>query len=228
MATHNLAITAVDQDSAALQVRVNIQYEAEGPISVWETTPYTLTVEENTEVTVIAPGVHHTLDENVPTCYKFKEWTGDGAEGDFPKIREVTMSADFAIVLHMELQTVFPTQSPTRRISKFDAKTDEEVAASRILALKPMMVEQAKDAYISQVDMENKVGRYVNDQGLYAHQLHHYRNFGQALWRLTRMYTGATLTAEAQALADMWAAKDLDPAHLTAIAKLFGITVTLA
>jgi len=226
MVTQTLAISAQDQDAAALNVVVNIKYSDPDPISRWETTPYSLVVTQNTVVTVIAPGPHNKIADTTPTCYKFKEWTGDGSPGDFPKIREVTMSADFAVVVHYEKQTTFPTRSPTRRINKFYAKADEEIAGARITALKPMMTTQAKIAYSSQVDMEQKVGAYVHSQGLYGHMLHHYRNYAQAVWRLTRIHAGNTLTAEVQTLKDKWETKDLDPAHLTAIAALFGVTVT--
>jgi len=152
----------------------------------------------------------------------FKEW--DNGSKDCK--RSVTLSGDTTIVATYEQQKYFPTRNPTRRAEKFEGKADEDVAQIRITALKPMMVEQQETTTAQQARLEELVGNYLQTQDLYGTDIHHYRNYSQELWALTRLFKGVTLQKEAQLKHDKWEARGLNTTHLQAIAKLLGITVT--
>ena len=114
-------------------------------------------------------------------------------------------------------------KSAQRRSTHYDKKIDGDVMNLRITALKDMMVEQKNFLDAQQTMNEAKVKGYLEPIGFYGIEQHHYMNFAQELWRLTRSFAGATLRNEAEIKADKWMRRGLDTTHLIAIARLFGI-----
>lgn len=113
------------------------------------------------------------------------------------------------------------------RQSKFIAKIDPDIIKQRIEAEKEFMIEQTIPIFKTQEQMEIAVGKLLSDKGLYGIQIHHYRNFSQELFSLTRRFWTNTLNKEATLLAKKWIARGLDKETLKEIAKLFNITLDL-
>lgn len=113
------------------------------------------------------------------------------------------------------------------RSTKYDKKLDGDVINLRVTALKEIMVEQVHARYAEQFFYEGKCKRYMNRQGMYGVEQHHYLNFCYEVWARTRMYEELTLTREVELLASKWMRRGLDPAHLVALARIFGVTLTV-
>ena len=112
------------------------------------------------------------------------------------------------------------------RSTKYDKKLDGDIWNLRITAYKPTMVEQVHARYAEQFYYEGKVKHYMNAQGFFGVEQHHYMNFAYELWARTRMFEDLTLRREAELIADKWMRRGLDAAHLVAIAQLFGVDLT--
>lgn len=194
-------------------------------------TPKVITVESGTVITVTAPDVCGEPVETDQKGFYFVNWTGDISGTPTARQQQVTVGANKVITANYEQQTYYPTRTPERRATKFEhkvASTDAgDVIASRITALKPMMVEQQAETSAQQERIETKVGKYLNDQGLYGTELHHYRNFSQELYGVSRLFTSATLDKEGSLRAQKWKDRGLLSSHLIAIGKLMGITITV-
>jgi len=117
-------------------------------------------------------------------------------------------------------------KSAERRSVHYDKKLDGDVWNFRITQEKDFMVEQIHDRYAVQAFLEEKVGRYLEGVGFYGIEKHHYMNFSQELWSLTRSFSGLTLVKEAEIKADKWLRRGLLIAHLIAIARIHGIDLT--
>ena len=213
----------IESSPSAIEISVKIGSEV-----FWIVTPHTFTFSENTEVEATAPPVFGEPQESPPLFWRFKEWSGDIEDPPTNRKQVLTVEGVETITVTFEEQKYFPTRHPTKRRDKFEAKVDEDVYQARTTALKPMMVQQQEVTTAQQANMEKLVGTYLNNQGLYGTEIHHYRNFSQELWGLKRLFKDATLNAEASLKAEKWKARGLDPTHLTKIAKLLGITLTLA
>lgn len=113
-----------------------------------------------------------------------------------------------------------------RRATHYDKKLDGDVWNARTTAEKTMMVEQVNLRYPEQVFYETKIKSYLEGIGFYGIQQHHYMNFGQECWTLTRSFSGQTLRMEVEIKADKWLRRGLVATHLIAIARLFGVDLT--
>lgn len=118
-------------------------------------------------------------------------------------------------------------KSATRRSDHYDKKLDGDVWNWRITAEKEMMVEQVQGKYAVQALYEAKVKDYLEGIGMFGIQQHHYMNFMQECWALSRTFTRVTLRMEVENRAAKWLRRNLDATHLTRIAALFGISLTL-
>jgi len=204
-------------------IEANVSY---GTQSLWVLTNKTLSLPENTVVTIKFP---NTVGEPVGTTergWRFVkiEWNTTPITAE--RKVTVTMTSNITVKAYYEQQLYFPTRNPDRRKRKFEGKADEEVAKLRIQNLKTMMVEQQESTTAQQETMERLVGEYLNAQTLYGIEVHHYRNFSQELYGLTRLFKGVTLNKEASLKAQKWKSRGLSQTHLENIAKLFGITLT--
>ncbi|MBA7595189.1 hypothetical protein ES703_02148 [subsurface metagenome] len=117
-------------------------------------------------------------------------------------------------------------RSALTRSTKYDKKIDGDVFNQRTTALKSMMVEQMNLRAAEQTFYERKCKAYLEPIGMYGLQQHHYMNFMQGVWRLTRTFNDRTLQMEAEALANNWLRRGLIAEHLIAIAQFFGIDLT--
>jgi hypothetical protein len=196
----------------------------------WYKGSASLTVDSGTSVVVNMNAVYGETYESDPgpppvyaqRSYYFDQWD----DGDKSRSRTFTVSTNLTRSVTYALQGYYPVKNPTRRASKFSAKTDHEVAGLRTSAMKPLMVSQVNVSSENQVAMETLVGNYLNSTGLGGWDMHYYRNFSQALFRLKRLFNDASLVSEAQHLKDYWTAKGLEEAKLIAIAGLLGVVVT--
>jgi len=84
-------------------------------------------------------------------------------------------------------------KSAERRSVHYDKKLDGDVWNFRITQEKDFMVEQIHDRYAVQAFLEEKVGRYLEGVGFYGIEKHHYMNFSQELWSLTRSFSGLAI-----------------------------------
>jgi len=114
----------------------------------------------------------------------------------------------------------------TRRSDHYDKKLDGDVWNYRITSLKSMMVEQVHDRYAVQFLYETKIKDYLEGIGFYGIEQHHYMNFGQEVWALSRTFSGQTLRKEVEIAADKWLRRGLNATHLIAIARMFGVDLT--
>ena len=118
-------------------------------------------------------------------------------------------------------------KSASRRSTHYDKKIDGDVINFRITQQKGMMVEQTGILYPQQVFNESKVKDYLEHIGMYGIDQHHYMNYAQELWSLSRTFTGQTLRFEAEIKADKWLRRGLNATHLIRIAALFGVELTI-
>ena len=114
-------------------------------------------------------------------------------------------------------------KSASRRSTHYDKKLDGDVWNQRFTQEKDFMVEQIHIAYAQQALNESKIKDYLEGIGFYGIEQHHYMNFGQECWTLSRSFTGVTLRMEVEIKADKWLRRGLVAAHLIAIARLFGV-----
>jgi hypothetical protein len=189
----------------------------------WITTPQVLTYEDSTEIIVVCPPVIGQPVGSDELGWVFSEWEDHSTD----RSRTVTLSGDQTITATYIQQVYYPVRSPSQRAHKFFGKTDHEVIQARTTALKPMMVREQLKSTVTQTSMEIKVGKLLNSLDLFGDQLHHYRNFSQELWGLTRIYQGLTLNKEASLKGQKWATRGLDPTILQQVADFFNITLTL-
>lgn len=113
----------------------------------------------------------------------------------------------------------------TRSI-KYDKKIDGSVINQRITAQKKFMVEQVREMAPLQAYYERKIKRYLEAQGMYGIDQHHYMNFGGGCWARARTFTEVTLKMEVEAWANRWLRRNLIPEHLIKIAAMFGVDLT--
>jgi hypothetical protein len=118
-------------------------------------------------------------------------------------------------------------KSAERRSDHYEKKLDGDVWNYRFTEQKKMMVEQVNERYTEQAFNETKIKAYLENIGFYGLQQHHYMNYGQELYSLVRKFAGETLRLEAEQKASKWLRRGLDPTHLTQIAKLYGINITV-
>lgn len=118
-------------------------------------------------------------------------------------------------------------KSATRRADHYEKKLDGDVWNYRFTEQKKMMVEQINERYTEQAFNETKIKAYLEPLGFYGIQQHHYMNYGQELYALTRKFSGETLRMEAEQKASKWLIRGLDATHLTAVARLFGISISI-
>lgn len=110
------------------------------------------------------------------------------------------------------------------RTRKYAIGVNPEKVAADLAAQKPAMVEQESRYLAAIAEVERKVKVICEAQGVATVQVAQYLNFARKMWSLADRFSGATLAAEAQLLCNLWAARQLDPALLVVIAKLFGVT----
>ena len=97
---------------------------------------------------------------------------------------------------------------------------------ARITAERDFMIEQVHVAYAQQVFNETKIKDYLEAIGFYGIEQHHYMNFGQECWSLSRSFRDQTLLREVEIKATKWHRRGLSATHLIAIARLFGVDLT--
>lgn len=215
----------VDSDPAGIQMSVQTPGQA-----LWIVTQETVDVDSGDDVYITAPNVAGEPLETPGRCWVFDKWEDDTTD----RKRHIAAPAAGPYTATYRQQLYFPTRTPTRRASKFEGKTASDsgadALAARTTALKPLMVEQQAISVTSQVTMENKVGEYLMSLGLFGTDMHHYRNFSQELWGLTRLFKGPTLNAEGQLKANKWyhrlGSTPTVATRLIAVASLLGVTIT--
>jgi len=175
-----------------------------------------------TSIEVTAPNVAGEPQETPDKYFKFIKWDDNSTA----RKRTVDISGSPTIIATYDQQTYFPTRRPDRRKEKFEDKADEEVYKIRTTALKNMMVEQQEVTTAQQEWLEKRVGDILEGEDIYSIELHHYRNFSQELYGLSRLFKGATLNKEASLKAQKWKTRGLTEARLQKIANLFNITLT--
>lgn len=113
----------------------------------------------------------------------------------------------------------------SRRKEKYEAKIDADVSRSRILALKTSMVEQqeARQAELATNEAEIKKTVEGGTTKVYGHMIPAYLNVGRQLFKLSKKFSGTTLTEEAKVIMDKWFSKGLDSFLIRAIGRLYGI-----
>jgi len=218
MVTYDLVIQS---SPTGIEVQVKV-----GSESFWVVTNTTLTFDSGTVIELLAP---NTVGQPVGTDklgWKFQQWKDNGVVIGTDRKISITLSATTTRKAYYIQQQYYPTRHYTKRKNKFEGKVDEEVYSSRTTALKPMMVSQQETTTAQQTRIETRIGDYLNAQGLYGIELHHYRNFSMELWGLTRIFKDLTLNKEASEKAKKWNTRGLSQTHLENIAKLFGITIT--
>jgi len=212
-------------------IEIKVQH---GSVSYWRVTNTSIVVDDGTVITLIAPSV---VGEPVATPelgWYFKEWKSNGTLLGSERAVQITMDADKTAKAYFEIQEYFPTRRPTRRTDKFEGKIDSEVMASRTTALKSMMVDQQRSTTAEQTRIETLVGSALETEALYGSQLHHYRNFSQELYGLSKLFRSATLNKEASLKAEKWRTRlvadgqaDADvKTRLQKVANIFNITLT--
>jgi hypothetical protein len=193
----------------------------------WVLTPETITFESETVVDLYAPNAQSVTEDAEVKGYAFTKWQKDTTDySTDPKIHVTDNGTLTFKAVYSEIG-YYPTRHPTRRAAKFQAKVNDEVYGLRTSALKAMMTEQMTKRAAEQELLERQVGAYLMSQGIYGHMMHHYRNYSQALYALKNRFSNATLENEATLVAKTWQKRGLDATHLTAIAKILGITITL-
>ena len=115
----------------------------------------------------------------------------------------------------------------TRRSDHYKHKLDGDVWNARLTAEKGMMVEQVHGRYAVQTLYEAKVKDYLEAQGIFGIELHHYLNFMQECWSLSMAFSQLTLTREIENRAAKWLRRNLNADYLVRIASLFGVSLTL-
>jgi hypothetical protein len=195
--------------------------------SRWVFSTGTLEWPSNVTVTIIAFNSVGVLEDTTPTGYRFVKWQKGGVDYTTnPKIT-ITDTGEVTVKGIYEQLGYYPTRNPVYRGKKFNGKIDKEVYGLRVSALKPLMAVQMAKRAGEQAHLETFIGKYLMDNGIYGHMIHHYRNYSQALYGLKNRFTSETLNNEATMEAKKWLVRGLDKTHLVNIAKLMGITVSL-
>ena len=119
-------------------------------------------------------------------------------------------------------------KSSDRRGVHYDKKLDPDVQRQRITTQKDFMVEQMHMRAAQQFFIETKIKDYLEGIGFYGIEQHHYMNFGQECWALSRTFTSATLQKEVEIKADKWIRRGLTATYLIAIARMFGVTLVVS
>jgi hypothetical protein len=114
----------------------------------------------------------------------------------------------------------------SRRKAKYEAKVDGDVARTRILALKSMMVEQMEVASADLSTLEAEIKKVIEGQTtpIYGHSIPAYLNVGRELYARRKKFSGTTFDSEATIVLEKWASRGLLAWALTLIAQLFGVT----
>jgi len=209
--------------SSPTGIEIKVQYSNQ---AFWRVTNTTVVVPDGTVITLIAPSVCGEPLGTTEKNWYFKQWKDNGTLLGSERLLQITMSADKTAKAYFEQQQYFPTRPPERRTDKFEGKADEEVIKIRTTALKDMMVSQQHDTATRQTLIENRVAEVLASEGLYGLELHHYRNFSQELYGLSRLFKGETLNKEASLKAEKWKARGLTEARLNKVASIFNITLT--
>jgi hypothetical protein len=215
MATHDLTIESTPTG-------IPVQVTREGN-AYWISTPTTITCEDDEELTI--KGKLDYVESN--TGYAFTSWTIGGGSSSTNILQEITMDNDYTYTALYTETAYYPVRDPARRASKYEAKNDEEVAAIRTTALKPMMVSQVKVTATEQVELERTVARILHATGIPGIFIHHYRNFSQELYSLKKRFTSESLNTEGKIIAEKWVTRGLDPDLLTEIATVMQVTIDL-
>ena len=117
-------------------------------------------------------------------------------------------------------------KSASRRSTHYDKKLDGDVWNYRITAEKEFMVAQMHIRAAQQFLYETKVKDYLEGIGFYGIEQHHYMNFAQECWALSRSFSRVTLRMEVEIKADKWLRRGLVPTHLIVIAAMFGVNLS--
>jgi hypothetical protein len=216
----------IDSSPQGIPVQVTTPDKAD-----WIMTPTTRSYEDTTTLTIKAPINAVLLVDDINTGYGFQDWTLPDLSKDTANIQTVTVSEDATFTADYLATAYYPVRHPARRSAKYTAKmgsaTSEQVAQSRTIALKPLMVDMQQTTATEQATLEFMIHSIVHDLGITGIFIHHYRNFSQELYSLKKRFTTLTLQKEAQISANRWQTKGLDKDILTEIALRMGITITL-
>lgn len=118
-------------------------------------------------------------------------------------------------------------KSGTRRAAKYAAKIVGDVVKNRIDAQKDSMVANATPAFAALADLENKIGVYVDAQGVNVMLKPFYMSFGRKLYALQNKHEGVAYENEACIATFAWQRRGLDITHLIYIANtVFDVDVT--
>lgn len=190
-----------------------------GALAEWNKTSKTYSLPENTEVAIrVNPNYY-----DGSKTYKFKVWE-DGSTSPF---RTFTLTEDMEVTATYEEIPYVTVKPYTIRKARFEAKVDPDIYETRTDALSSLMKEQYRALSTLQVDLEQKVGDYLNSLGLTGITLHHYRNFSQELFSLSRRFKDQTLNVQATIMAQKWVSRGLNPDILKHIAQILGITLNI-
>ena len=159
--------------------------------------------------------------------YRFRSWKPTALDRVFSQTWTGIPTDGLELTAEYTLESSFLTRSPSRRATKLQAKTDEEVAQIRTTALKPLQVKNQAITSYEQTHMETKLGTVLCRLGIVGNDQHHYRNFAQELYGLKRTFTDLTLQNEASLRAQKWLARGLVPSILVKTAQLQGLDIDL-
>lgn len=112
-----------------------------------------------------------------------------------------------------------------KRKRKYEAKVDPDVLKAQTTALKPSMIKH-QSIYMGVVtDLEERIKKLVEAEGVTTLQVRDYLNYGRELLDLSRRFSKTTLLAEAQTKAQKWSDRGLDPSLLQSVAEFFGLSL---
>lgn len=113
-----------------------------------------------------------------------------------------------------------------RRAQKYEKNLDPEAIKKRLEAQKADMVEQQKGVFATQAQLERKVKRICEGEGVSTIEIGQYLMYAKKLQKIAKKFTGATVAAEFQNMVDLWSSRGLTGYILVDIAELFGVTPT--
>lgn len=113
-----------------------------------------------------------------------------------------------------------------RRIKKYEKNIDPDQTKRKLERLRGVMID-LETPYLAQIaEIERKVKRICERQGVATHLIAQYINFARQVYSKSKRFSSVTLNAEIQNLVNLWTSRGLLGAKLIEIAGLFGVTPT--
>ena len=113
-----------------------------------------------------------------------------------------------------------------RRKRKYEKNIDGDQVGRAFKAQKDIMVDQEKTYFPQIAQVERKVKKLCEAQGIATYLIAQYINYARECYSKAERFTQDTLTNELQYLANKWTSRGLLGAKLQEIAKFFGVDIT--